>query len=64
MIPIFSQPFCVERVLSAGEGRRAFYGQAPLGLEGSGAFWCGRDRDRNGAFQYSRRLTRPDGREG
>ena len=38
----------------------------PLGLEDSGAFRRGRDRDRGlgGAFQYSRRLTRPYGREG
>ena len=40
----------------------------PLELEGSGAFRRGRDRDRGrdlgGAFQYSRRLTRPYGREG
>ena len=41
---------------------------SPVGLEGSGAFRRGRDRDRGrdlgGAFQYSRRLTRPYGREG
>ena len=38
----------------------------PLGLEGSSAFRRGRDRDRglDGACQYSRRLTRPYGREG
>ena len=40
----------------------------PLELEGSSAFRRGRDRDRGrdlgGAFQYSRRLTRPYGREG
>ena len=40
----------------------------PLELEGSGAFRRGRDRDRSrdlgGACQYSRRLTRPYGREG
>ena len=38
----------------------------PMELEGSGAFRCGRDRDRglDGAFQYSRRLTHPYGREG
>ena len=38
----------------------------PLGFEGSSAFRCGRDWDRGlgGAFQYSRRLTRPYGREG
>lgn len=40
----------------------------PLGLEGSGASRRGRDRDRDrgldGAFQYSRRVTRPYGREG
>ena len=36
------------------------YGQAPLGLEGSGASRRGRDRDWDlgGAFRYSRRLTR------
>ena len=38
----------------------------PLELEGSGAFRRGRDRGRDlgGACQYSRRLTRPYGREG
>ena len=36
----------------------------PLGLEGSGAFRRGRDRGLGVAFQYSRRLTRPYGREG
>ncbi len=40
----------------------------PLGLEGSGAFRRGRDRDRGrdlgGACRSSRRLTRPYGREG
>ncbi len=36
----------------------------PMGLEGSGAFRRGRERDLGGAFQYSRRLTRPYGREG
>ena len=38
----------------------------PLGGPGSegesGCLWHGRDR--GGAFQYSRRLTRPYGREG
>ena len=36
----------------------------PLGLEGSGASRRGRDRDWGSAFRYSRRLTRPYGREG
>ena len=36
------------------------------GSKGGGRLWRGRDRDRDlgGAFQYSRRLTRPYGREG
>ena len=36
------------------------YGQAPMGLEGSGSFRRGRDRDRDlgGAFPYSRRGLR------
>ena len=36
----------------------------PMGLEGSGSFRRGRDRDLGGACRYSRRLTRPYGREG
>ena len=51
------------------KGHNRFYGsvwKTPMGLEGSGAFRRGRDRDLDlgGAFPYSRRLTRPYGREG
>ncbi len=47
-----------ERILPSREIVKE--GHVPMGLEGSGALWRGRDRDRDlgGAFQYSRRLTR------
>ena len=51
--------------MKAGEERLSAAGSllgqedcAPMGLEGSGAFGHGRDRDLGSAFQYSRRLTR------